>query len=258
MLKFILTKPYIQILMMLQPSQKKYLMTDSSILLFTCLALLVFFPIGGKIDLYFIQPWVDQSGHFFNRYNAFLTFWNHRILKYIMIAVYASFLVLWLLSFKIDRLKPNRVIYAYMFGVSILSTALVGIIKSQSRHDCPWNMVETSSSGLVWDFSATQGHCFPGGHASAGFALMTGYFVYRLSQPKRAYFFLFAGLVFGFAMGWGQMMRGAHFLSHNLWTGWYVFALNAVFFAVFYRKLLAHAQLAQQPAPVKQTVPVLN
>ena len=30
---------------------------------------------------------------------------------------------------------------------------------------------------------------------------------------------LILGFIFGFAMGWGQMMRGAHFMSHNLWTG---------------------------------------
>lgn len=244
--------------MTLQTNQKKYLITDVSILLFACFILLVFFPIGGKIDLYLIQPWIDQSGVFFNRNHWLLTFWNHQILKYLMIVVYASFLLLWLFSFKIDRLKPNRLVYAYMFSVSLLSTMLVGSIKSQSRHDCPWNMVETSSSGLVWDFSATQGHCFPGGHASAGFALMTGYFVYRLSQPKRAYLFLFAGAALGFIMGWGQMMRGAHFLSHNLWTGWYVFALNAVFFAIFYRKLQAHAQLTQMPVAIKPTAAVLN
>jgi len=171
-----------------QPILKKYLTIDASILLFTCLVFLLYFPIGGKLDLYFIQPWIDQSGNFYNRYNWFLTYWNHQVFKQMMIVVYVSFLALWILSFKIERFKPNRIIYGYMFWVSILSTTLIGVIKSQSRHDCPWNMLQNSTYGLSWDFSATQGHCFPGGHASTGFALMTGYFVYRLSQPKRAYF----------------------------------------------------------------------
>ncbi|MDU4093940.1 MAG: phosphoesterase, partial [Pantoea sp.] len=29
-------------------------------------------------------------------------------------------------------------------------------------------------------------------------------------------------IVLGLVMGYGQMMRGAHFLSHNLWAGWWV------------------------------------
>ena len=61
---------------------------------------------------------------------------------------------------------------------------------------------------------------------------MTGYFVYRLEQPKRAYFYLFSGILLGFMMGWAQMMRGAHFLSHNLWTGWVVWAINILFYAI--------------------------
>lgn len=216
---------------------KRHLISDSLILGISCLILLLFIPIGGKVDLYLIQPWISQAGDFFYRNNQYLTYWNHGIFKYIMIVVYCSFLLLWLLSFKLEGLKPHRFLYGYMFWVSALSTALIGLFKSQSRHDCPWNMLQPTATGYVWDFSATQGHCFPGGHASTGFALMTGYFVYRLIQPKRAYFYLLAGLVIGFVMGWGQMMRGAHFLSHNLWTAWYVFAFNSIVFMLFFKKL---------------------
>jgi membrane-associated PAP2 superfamily phosphatase len=43
--------------------------------------------------------------------------------------------------------------------------------------------------------------------------------------PKLAKVGLILGLILGFAMGWGQMMRGAHFMSHNLWTAWVVWVL---------------------------------
>ena len=68
--------------------------------------------------------------------------------------------------------------------------------------------------------SATAGHCFPGGHASSGFAVLAGYFIYRVTQPKRAYFFLIAACILGMGMGWAQMMRGVHFFSHSLCIGW--------------------------------------
>ena len=66
---------------------------------------------------------------------------------------------------------------------------------------------------------------------------MAGYFVYRMSNPKRAYFFLIAAVILGLAMGWAQMMRGAHFLSHNLWTGWIIWCLNVIGYALFSHKL---------------------
>ncbi|MEW7964857.1 hypothetical protein AB0858_09495, partial [Acinetobacter baumannii] len=79
-----------------------------------------------------------------------------------------------------------------------------------------------------------------------GFILMTGYFVYRLEQPKRAYFYLFSGILLGFMMGWAQMMRGAHFLSHNLWTGWVVWAINILFYAICIHRFEFEKQVKQE------------
>ena len=62
---------------------------------------------------------------------------------------------------------------------------------------------------------------------------MTGYFVYWRSQRKRAYFFLIASLILGMGIGWAQMMQGAHFLSHNLWTAWWVYAINLLAYIRF-------------------------
>jgi membrane-associated PAP2 superfamily phosphatase len=38
--------------------------------------------------------------------------------------------------------------------------------------------------------------------------------------------------VLGFSMGWAQMMRGEHFLSHNLWTAWLVWLVLFVLFTI--------------------------
>lgn len=214
---------------------KKFMLRISAILIFSLAILIYVFPIYGKIDLALIQPWIDQFGHFTERNNWYLVHLNHKVFKQLLIAVYLSFLVLWLASFKLEKLRPQRWLYGYMFVVSILSTALIGILKSQSAHACPWDMTEQTATGFIWNFTATHGHCFPGGHASTGFALITGFFVFRLVQPKRAWFYLTAGLLLGFMMGWGQMMRGAHFLSHNLWTGWIILCFNTALYAYFYK-----------------------
>lgn len=221
---------------------QKFILFCCAISVISVVILLYFFPVGGAIDLALIQPWMDQFGHFIYRDNHYLVQWNHKYLKNILILGYLSFLFLWLASFKVEKLKAYRWTYGYMFWVSILSTGLIGLLKSQSQHACPWNMTQATPTGFVWDFTAQNGHCFPGGHASTGFALLIGFFVYRLISKKYAYLFLFLGLALGFIMGWGQMMRGAHFLSHNLWTAWIIFSLNVVLYAVFYKKFQQHAQ----------------
>ena len=209
-----------------------FLLWNSCLLILSGLALFFIFPVAGHIDLYLIQPWVDSAGHFASKGDWYLATLSHTYVKKILILVYIIFLVLWCASFKVEKLKARRWQYGYMFWVSMLCTCAIGFLKAHSAHACPWNMTHATTTGFVWDFSATAGHCFPGGHASTGFALLTGYFTYRLQDRKRAWFYLFAGLTLGFAMGWAQMMRGAHFLSHNLWTGWICLTINFVLYAV--------------------------
>ncbi|MEG2636556.1 MAG: hypothetical protein RSA09_08515, partial [Acinetobacter sp.] len=77
---------------------------------------------------------------------------------------------------------------------------------------------------------------------ATGCSLFVGYFVYRLNEPKRAWFYLLAALILGFVMGWAQMMRGAHFLSHNLWTAWVIWLVNVLTYALCYKQFT-------QPSP---------
>lgn len=222
---------------MLYTDSNKFFFRNSLLLAVLFLVLWFVFPVGGAIDLHFIQPWIDTSGKFPLKNNWFLVEINHKLVKHIIIGFYVIVLLAWLASFKNLKLKAYQWQLGYLFWISILSTAVVGILKSHSAHACPWSMTEPTALGYAWNFSATNGHCFPGGHASSGFSLITGFFVFRTSKPKIAYVFLFLGLSLGFLMGWGQMIRGAHFLSHNLWTGWVVFAFNLVMYKIFYKKL---------------------
>lgn len=199
--------------------------------------LCIFVPVDGALDLQLIQPWMTPTGEFFLKHDWYLEALNHHYVKYILIAVYVFLLALWLGSYKSEKLKPHRKEYAYFFIMVILSTSLIGILKSQSDHACPWDMVIPSPNGYSWNFAKENGHCFPGGHASTGFALISGYFVYRLTKPNRAWFYLIAGLILGFGMGWAQMMRGAHFFSHNLWTLWDIWFFNVLIYGLSYKKL---------------------
>ena len=61
-----------------------------------------------------------------------------------------------------------------------------------------------------------RGHCFPAGHASGGFALISLFCFFRNKRNKKL------ALIFAMSVGWimgvYQMLRGAHFLSHQLTT----------------------------------------
>lgn len=212
---------------------------DACILLLSFILIYCFVPIAGRIDLSLMQTWISPAGQFIYRNDPLLVQWNHEIFKYLMLVIYASLLVLYLLSFKLNRLKPWRFELGLSFLLSALSAGLIGLIKSQSRHDCPWNMLQSPGPNWLWDLSATQGHCFPAGHASTGFALLSVYFIFRQRLPRLAYTFLVISLISGSIMAWGQMMRGAHFLSHSLWTLWFIYALNSAL-SFGYSKLLNH------------------
>ena len=227
--------------------KSRFFLESSLLLLISFLVIFFLFPVGGKIDLDLIQPWVSSDGSFPLKGDWALAKLNHTYVKQVLTAVYLSFFVLWCASFKVEKLKAKRWQYGYFFAVSMLCTCVIGLLQAHAAHPCPWAMTTATSTGFIWNFSATAGHCFPGGHASTGFALITGFFIFRLDQKKLAWFYLFSGVVLGFAMGWAQMMRGAHFLSHNLWTAWICMAINLLCYALSYRYHLVFAQRNSVP-----------
>ena len=222
----------------MQPQTTRFLLTQSLFLILSAILLLNFFTVAGAVDLKLITAYIDVNAAFPLRQHWALAELNHRYVKYVLIAVYLSYGIAWLMSFYSEKFKPRRWELGYFFIMVMLATSTIAILKSQSAHACPWDMAVATTQGILWELSATAGHCFPGGHASSGFALLVGYFIYRTTRPKRAYFFILAALILGFTMGWGQMMRGAHFLSHTLWTGWIIWGLNVMAYALFADRLV--------------------
>lgn len=76
------------------------------------------------------------------------------------------------------------------------------------------------------DRPVKRGRAFPAGHASGGFALLS---LAGLATTRRGRATgLAIGLVFGTTMGLYQMLKGAHYLSHTLFTAifcWIIFLL---------------------------------
>lgn len=61
-----------------------------------------------------------------------------------------------------------------------------------------------------------RGRCFPGGHVTGAFSLMALYLVFQDKKKKAAA--LGGAVCFGFITGTYQILRGEHFLSHNLFS----------------------------------------
>ncbi|MGB3879360.1 MAG: phosphatase PAP2 family protein [Diaphorobacter nitroreducens] len=111
--------------------------------------------------------------------------------------------------------------------LSVIGAMLaVSVFKRLNTTSCPWDLAEFGGvaqyiSHWVWGVrDLGPGHCFPAGHASAAFGFVAGWFVLRRAAPNVARLWLPGALMAGLALGWAQQMRGAHFMSHTLWSAW--------------------------------------
>jgi membrane-associated PAP2 superfamily phosphatase len=120
---------------------------------------------------------------------------------------------------------------AFALLAILLATGVVGGLKSVTNVDCPWDLEEFDGDRPYVELFAPrpaglpQARCFPGAHASSGFALLFGYFLLRDSSRRRAHAALAAGLLVGLLFSLGQEARGAHFISHDLTSAaivWFV------------------------------------
>lgn len=118
-------------------------------------------------------------------------------------------------------------------GAVLLNLSAVPALKRSATTSCPWDLAAFGGSARYvshWDWGVPDlgpGHCFPSGHAVAGFAFIALYFVWRHSQPARAKRWLLYALGTGLAYGTAQVLRGAHYVSHVAWSAWLCWALSA-------------------------------
>ena len=110
---------------------------------------------------------------------------------------------------------------------TLAAVTAVSLLKAASTTSCPWSLADfggvahySSHWSHLFTSDGGSGGCFPAGHASTGFAFLGGYFAYRTTDPGRARAWLVGALVAGLVLGFAQQMRGAHFMSHTLWSGW--------------------------------------
>jgi len=114
----------------------------------------------------------------------------------------------------------------------VLALLMVVTLKRLSLTSCPWDLAEFGGAAQYvshWRWGVADGgpgHCFPAGHASAGFAFVAAWCVLRRTRPPLAWRWLLAACGVGCLLGLAQQIRGAHYVSHTLWTAWLCWAVG--------------------------------
>ena len=126
---------------------------------------------------------------------------------------------------------PTRAQRVATLAFIVGTMVLVPLHKRISLTSCPWSLREFGGvaeyvphwlPGLA---DGGPGGCFPSGHAVAAFGFFALYFLWRGHRPALARALLATVLILGALYAWAQTARGAHFLSHSLWSAWLCWAL---------------------------------
>ncbi|WP_425507604.1 phosphatase PAP2 family protein [Stenotrophomonas aracearum] len=165
------------------------------------------------------------EGHHWLLQNAWLTSQLiHKGGKWLSATATLVAILLCFHAWRSERAAAWRWPLLYLVLAVALGTGAVSLLKSVTHMDCPWDLsrygglrefvglFETRPQGMP------RGACFPGGHSSAGYAWVSLYFLALLVHPSWRWQGLAVGLVAGGIFGVSQQLRGAHFLSHDLWT----------------------------------------
>lgn len=127
-------------------------------------------------------------------------------------------------TWRVPRLREWRRPLLYLLVAVALGTGLVSALKHVSDMDCPWDIDRYGGLRPYFDLFTPRPHglprglCFPAGHASAGYAWVALYFFFLATRPAWRWRGLGIGLAMGAVFGISQQLRGAHFLSHDIFA----------------------------------------
>jgi membrane-associated PAP2 superfamily phosphatase len=108
-------------------------------------------------------------------------------------------------------------------ATTLLAGLAVSLLKLGSATSCPWELSEFGglaqyASHWTLNPDGGSGRCFPAGHAASGFSFLGGYFAFRPTDSRMGRIWLATAVGAGLLLGLAQQWRGAHFMSHTLWT----------------------------------------
>jgi membrane-associated PAP2 superfamily phosphatase len=154
---------------------------------------------------------------------------------------------LWVATFIERSLRGLRRPAGYLAVAIVATVGSVGLLKILTNVDCPWDLQAFGGDFPYVGLFATRpvdlrhAQCFPAAHASSGYSLMAFYFVAYERNRRLAIAGLAVGLLLGLIFGIAQQARGAHFVSHDLWSAFLAWILSLTLYAFAFRARLYHA-----------------
>ncbi len=182
------------------------------------------------IDVKLADAVYDVATGTFPWRHAWLTeTFSHVILKALLTLAAAWFIfaaALNALPPRVERDALNRLRLRVVALSALLVPAVISTLKQASVAHCPWDLARYGGSApylRLFDalpLGVPAGHCLPAGHASSALWLVSLCVLWLPARPGRARRVALAALLFGGLVGWMQQLRGAHFLTHTLWSIW--------------------------------------
>ncbi len=213
-----------------------------------------FSALGQAVDFWVSRQFYQVGVGFPLRDSARFDFWWHIFPKRMMflLPLWALLQIIYgaVLQHK-NRLTGVRreewLRWCTILVVGLLIPVLLSALKEWINQACPWSLQDFGGTlpyvhlldPRPWA-SHTQA-CWPAGHAAVGLSLLVVSFVggwpralWRdesvLRAPRSPWLsagaFAAYAVVLSMALGFSQVMRGAHFISHQIWSLWIVMVFN--------------------------------
>ncbi len=217
------------------------------ITVFALFATILFFEFT-NVDIWLQNYFYDFQTH------KWLIDRNEPVLKFIFyngikkaLIIFAVTILLALIFF-----RKKRVIKEYQKGLvlvvlsAILIPLVVGSLKATTNTPCPKNIEHFGGKypdikvldSYPKDFKQNKKiKCWPAGHASGGFALLSLFFLFKSKKNRKKA--LVVALVVGWCMSLYKMFIGDHFLSHSIITmeiAWLIVLLLEKYLTNFFIK----------------------
>lgn len=202
---------------------KKQLILSTILLVFT-----VILFANTNIDIWLEDFFYDQIAKkwIINEQNHLLNFWLYLIPKKIITAIgiiiFIAIMFNYLLPQYFKLSQPNKTNLIKILAGIIIIPSLIAFLKSVNNSYCPAQLSLYSGEfphipiHSFWpeEFQALskQGKCFPAAHVVCAFAFFPACLIYRKYQILTLSF----TLIYGWIIGFYQMVRGEHLISHTI------------------------------------------
>lgn len=182
-----------------------------------------------RIDLQLATPWYDPVNHTFPWRYAWITKYAvHRHLKLVQIVLGIA---TWGVALRASRAQAGFLAThrrrLWCIAWSFVAVPItIGVLHRLSPMHCPWDVQQFGGPVAYFDLFTSPpagvhpGHCFPAAFVASGSWMLSFAWIFYPEHPRRSVAVGVLAFAWAFALGWVQQMRGAHFLSHTLWSIW--------------------------------------